>query len=76
MTALLEERLATCQVVERAKGVLMRREGLSEEEVYLRIQRQARQERRTMRQVVERAQGVRTRHEGLSEEEAYLRIQR
>ncbi|MCK4451733.1 MAG: ANTAR domain-containing protein, partial [Anaerolineae bacterium] len=37
----------------RAKGVLIRREGLSEEEAYLRIQRQARKERRTKRQVAE-----------------------
>ena len=49
----LEDRLATRKVVERAKGVLMERESLTEEEAYLRIQRQARQERRTMRQVAE-----------------------
>ena len=49
----LEERLATRKVVERAKGVLMQRESLSEEEAYRRIQRQARQERRTMREVAE-----------------------
>ncbi len=49
----LEEQLATRKVVERAKGVLMQREPLSEEEAYRRIQRQARQERRTMRQVAE-----------------------
>jgi len=41
--------LITRKVVERAKGVLMRREGLSEEEAYLRIQRQARKERGTKR---------------------------
>ncbi|MCK4473506.1 MAG: ANTAR domain-containing protein, partial [Anaerolineae bacterium] len=52
-TTELEERLTTRKVVERAKGVLMRREGLSEEEAYLRIQRQARKERRTMCQVAE-----------------------
>ena len=39
--------------MKRPKGVLMQREGLSEEEAYLRIQRRARQERRTMRQVAE-----------------------
>jgi response regulator NasT len=49
----LEERLATRKVVERAKCVLMQRESLSEEEAYRRIQRQARQERRTKRQVAE-----------------------
>lgn len=49
----LEQRLAARKVVERAKGMLMQREGLSEEEAYRCIQRQARQERRTMRQVAE-----------------------
>ena len=49
----LEGRLEARKVVERAKGVLMERESLSEKEAYLRIQRQARQERRTMRQVAE-----------------------
>jgi len=49
----LEERLESRKVVERAKGVLMQRESLSEREAYLRIQRHARQERRTMRQVAE-----------------------
>jgi len=45
--------LITRKVVERAKGVLMRREGLSEKEAYLRIQRQAVKERGTKRQVAE-----------------------
>jgi AmiR/NasT family two-component response regulator len=40
-------------VVERAKGVLMQRESLSEEEAYLAVQRQARKERRTIRRVAE-----------------------
>ena len=40
-------------MVEQAKGVLMQRESLSEEEVYLCIQRQVRRERRPMRQVAE-----------------------
>jgi response regulator NasT len=48
-----EGRLATRKVVERAKGVLMQRESLTEQEAYLRIQHQARQERCTMRQVAE-----------------------
>jgi len=52
-TADLEERLATRKAVERAKGVLMQREGLSEEETYRRIQRQARQERCTKHRVAE-----------------------
>jgi AmiR/NasT family two-component response regulator len=49
----LEEQLEARKVVERAKGVLMQRESLSEKEAYLHIQRQARQQRRTMRQVAE-----------------------
>jgi AmiR/NasT family two-component response regulator len=49
----LEEQLEARKAVERAKGVLMERESLGEKEAYLRIQRQARQERRTMRQVAE-----------------------
>jgi AmiR/NasT family two-component response regulator len=49
----LEEQLESRKLVERAKGVLMQRESLGEKEAYLRIQRQARQERCTMRQVAE-----------------------
>jgi AmiR/NasT family two-component response regulator len=49
----LEEQIEARKVVERAKGVLMERESLGEKEAYLRIQRRARQERRTMRQVAE-----------------------
>ena len=49
----LEERLEARKVVERAKGVLMQRQALTEREAYLRIQRQAREERRSMRQVAE-----------------------
>jgi AmiR/NasT family two-component response regulator len=49
----LEEQLATRKLVDRAKGVLMERQGLSEKDAYQRIQRQARQERRSMRQVAE-----------------------
>ena len=37
--------------MERAKGVLMQREPISEEETYLCIQRQVRKERRTVRQM-------------------------
>jgi len=48
-----EERLAARKVIERAKGVLMQREGLSEEEAYRALQRRARNERRSMREVAE-----------------------
>jgi len=49
----LEERLEARKLIERAKGVLMARDGLGEKDAYLRIQRQAREERRSMRQVAE-----------------------
>ena len=47
----LEKQLEARKVVERAKGVLMQQESLTEKDAYARIQRQARRERRTMRQV-------------------------
>jgi len=49
----LEERLAARKAIDRAKGVLMQLQSLSEEEAYRYIQRQAREQRRTMRQVAE-----------------------
>jgi AmiR/NasT family two-component response regulator len=49
----LEEQLATRKLIERAKGVLMQQESISEEDAYRRIQSQARQERRSMRHVAE-----------------------
>ena len=49
----LEEQLAARKAIDRAKGVLMQRQSLSEEEAYRYIQRQAREQRRTMRQVAE-----------------------
>jgi response regulator NasT len=47
----LENRLAARKLIEQAKGLLMERESLSEEEAYRWIRRQARQERRQMQQV-------------------------
>jgi response regulator NasT len=52
-TVELKEELVARKAIERAKGVLMRRENLSEEEAYRRIQKQARVERRAMREVAE-----------------------
>lgn len=52
-TVELKEELATRKLIERAKGILMRREGLSEKAAYRKIQRQARDERRSMRDVAE-----------------------
>lgn len=49
----LEQTLEARKLVERAKGVLMRREGLTEEEAYRRIHSEARRTRRPMREVAE-----------------------
>jgi response regulator NasT len=49
----LEETLETRKLVERAKGALMQRLGLSEEEAYLRIQRASRTSRRTMKEIAQ-----------------------
>jgi response regulator NasT len=52
-TAQLRESLDSRKAVERAKGLLMARDGLSEEEAYRHIQAQSRQQRRSMRAVAE-----------------------
>jgi response regulator NasT len=52
-TVELREELAARKVVERAKGILMRREGLTEEGACRLIRQQAREERRAMRDVAE-----------------------
>src|SRR4026209_2851521 len=49
----LSERLETRKVVERAKGILQRDLGVTEEEAYLTIQRQSRQRRRSKREIAE-----------------------
>jgi signal transduction protein with GAF and PtsI domain len=49
----LSERLETRKVLDRAKGVLQRDMGMSEEEAYLAIQRQSRQRRRPKREIAE-----------------------
>jgi signal transduction protein with GAF and PtsI domain len=49
----LSAQLETRKVVERAKGILQRDLGLTEEKTYLALQRQSRQKRRTMREVAE-----------------------
>jgi response regulator NasT len=49
----LEETLETRKLVERAKGVLMRREGLDEAAAFARLQRRARDGRKTMREIAE-----------------------
>jgi response regulator NasT len=52
-TVELKEELKARKVIEEAKGVLMRRDGLDEKEAYRLIQRRAREQRRSMREVAE-----------------------
>jgi len=49
----LEETLEVRKLVERAKGVLMQREGLSEAEAFRQIQKTSRDERRSMKAVAQ-----------------------
>jgi AmiR/NasT family two-component response regulator len=57
--ASLKEAMATREVVDRAKKILMQRDGLTEHEAFLSIQRRSRNSRRTMREVAEAIPGVR-----------------
>ena len=49
----LEERLATRKVVEKAKGLLMQKQGLTEQEAFRRIQKLSMNNRKSMREVAE-----------------------
>ena len=49
----LADQLQTRKVVERAKGILQREIGLSEEQAYLALQKQSRQKRSPMREIAE-----------------------
>ena len=49
----LSEELETRKVVERAKGILQRESRISEEEAYLSLRRQSRQQRKSMKEVAE-----------------------
>jgi signal transduction protein with GAF and PtsI domain len=49
----LSERLETRKVLDRAKGILQRELGISEEEAYLTIQRQSRQRRKSKKEIAE-----------------------
>ena len=49
----LSQQLQTRKLVERAKGILQRELGLTEEQAYLNIQRQSRQKRKTMKEIAE-----------------------
>jgi len=55
----LKEALATRKVIDQAKEVLMQRDGLTEHEAFLSIQRRSRNSRRTMREVAEAILNVR-----------------
>ena len=47
----LKETLETRKLVDRAKGILMQREGIDEQEAFLRIQRQSRNTRTPMKEI-------------------------
>jgi signal transduction protein with GAF and PtsI domain len=49
----LTDQLQTRKVVERAKGILQRDLGLSEQQAYLALQKQSRQKRKPMREIAE-----------------------
>jgi uroporphyrinogen-III synthase len=49
----LFERLETRKILDRAKGILQRDLGITEEEAYLTIQRQSRQRRKTKKEIAE-----------------------
>jgi response regulator NasT len=49
----LEDTLESRKLIERAKGVLMRREGLDEPSAFARLQKQARDTRKTMKEIAE-----------------------
>ena len=49
----LSERLQSRKVIDRAKGILQRELGITEEEAYLTIQRQGRDRRKTKKEIAE-----------------------
>jgi len=49
----LSEKLETRKIVERAKGILQREMGFTEEQAYLTIQQQSRQKRKSMKEIAE-----------------------
>ena len=49
----LSERLEERKVVDRAKGILQRELGVTEEEAYVMIQRQSRQRRKSKKEIAE-----------------------
>ncbi len=49
----IREELETRKAVERAKGILMKQEGLSEEEAFRKIQKYSMDSRKPMREIAE-----------------------
>jgi len=49
----IEKELATRKIVERAKGIMQRNEGLTEEEAYLKLRNESRRMRRPMKELAE-----------------------
>ncbi|PIP16242.1 MAG: histidine kinase, partial [bacterium (Candidatus Ratteibacteria) CG23_combo_of_CG06-09_8_20_14_all_48_7] len=49
----IKEELEARKIIERAKGVLMRKEGLTEEEAYFQLRKYSMDRRKTMREVAE-----------------------
>jgi uroporphyrinogen-III synthase len=49
----LVQQLESRKIVERAKGILQRQQGISEEQAYLQIQGKGRRLRKTMREIAE-----------------------
>ena len=52
-TKVIQEELETRKVVEKAKGILMREQGLGEQEAFKKIQRQSMDTRHSMREIAE-----------------------
>lgn len=52
-TKIIQEELQTRKLVERAKGILMKEDGLTEEEAYRRIQKKSMDSRKSMREIAE-----------------------
>ena len=52
-TKVIQEELETRKIVEKAKGLLMREQGMSEEEAFRKIQKQSMDSRKSMREIAE-----------------------
>ena len=50
---LLEEKLEERKIVEKAKGILMKKENLTEEEAYKKIQKEAMKKRKRLKEIAE-----------------------